>query len=217
MWAPAGDPTATATGYFDQGSEDGLASGSLASPLQFLDEFSGPMTTLRLVESAAGARCCGSPLMVEFAASTLVFRGTLHRPAPGPAAQLLELERAYPRRQAGEWAACEWNSRWLDPVEPAGVLFSDERVEGGRGPAAYVLWRDVDGRPRAWERLGDPLVLEDLAGALGGQFRYVDRDQELLVVDRSPVGAAARGRPLSDELVQTEPFATPPLPAGASR
>ena len=215
VWAPLSGSAAVATARLASDHEGGLASGALYSPLDFLAEVEGPLATLRLLESDAPSRCCGSSLMVELAGATLVFRGAIHRPVPGPAAQLVELRPWYPRRQAGDWAVCEWNARWLDPVEPAGVLFADERLEGAAAPAAYVLWRDVDGVPRAWEKFVDPLLPELLSGALGGQFRYVDRDQEMLVVDRSPARPAIPRRPLTDERVHTAPFSRPPLPESA--
>jgi hypothetical protein len=211
IWAPAGAAEAAAV-YPDPDAERRPASGVLASLLPFLAELGGPLGGMRLLESEAAAACCGSRLVVELAGSALVFRVVLHRPSAAPAPQLLELRPAYPRRQASEWAVCEWNSRWLDPVEASGVLFADERIAPSGGPAAYVLWRDVDGAPRAWEAFAAPLLPELVAQALGGQFRYVDRDHDLLVVDRSPAQPAAGRRPLVDELVQTEAFATPPLP-----
>jgi hypothetical protein len=76
----------------------------------------------------------------------------------------------------------------------------------------YVLWRDVDGVARGWEAFDDLPDPGAFALALDTHFRYVARDQELLVVDRSPLPRPGEQHVLSPELVSTLPLARAPLP-----
>jgi hypothetical protein len=70
----------------------------------------------------------------------------------------------------------------------------------------------VDGAARAWETFGELADPRRLRAALRDHFRYVDREEELLVVDRSPVSPVGRRGQLTEELVNTATFARPPLP-----
>jgi hypothetical protein len=188
-----------------------MASGVVASPLAFLEQAEGPLRTFRLLEAGAPAACCRSSWLVELTTEKLVFRGVVHQPGPRVPEDLLQLRPAYSAREASAWAVCEWNSRPLDPVEVAGILLVDEFLTKGGSPALYVLWQDVDGVPRAWEDLGEVADPRVLTAAFGAHFRYVARDEDLLVVDQSPITPLGRNGTLTEELVFTKPYARPPL------
>jgi hypothetical protein len=179
---------------------------------EFIEQARGPLRTLGILHASAPIPCCGSAFLVELATDDLALRAALHEPAARAAEELRSLRPAYSPREASDWAVCEWNSRLLDPVEAAGILLVDAHLAGGASPQVYILWQDVDGAARAWEgfaELPDPRLLRS---ALKDHFRYVDRDEELLVVDRSPISPVGRRGPLTEELVHTTPFARPPLP-----
>lgn len=215
VWAPfPATQRATAVALpVASGAEPGLTSGDTAGTLEFLDQAGGPLRTLRILEARAQARCCGGRLLVELATDELRLVALLHQPASRAGEELKRLRAAYSPREASDWAVCEWNSRRLDPLEAAGILVVDSQLAGGGSPLVYVLWQDVDGVPRAWEtfaELSEPRLLQ---AALNDHFRYAARDEELLVIDRSPITTPGHRGPLSEELVHTAPFARPPLPA----
>jgi hypothetical protein len=189
-----------------------LGSGIVANPLDFLLLARGPLRQARLLEPEVRAPCCDSRLLVELRSDELTYRSVLHRPAPAPAPELLRLEVTYRGREASAWAVCHWNSRALDPVEAAGVLIVDQRRSDEARPSVYVLWRDVDGVPRGWEAFDDLPDPGAFALALDTHFRYVARDEELLVVDRSPLPRPGEQHALSPELISTVQLARPPLP-----
>ena len=189
----------------------GVVSGCLAGPLELLGQAMGPLRTLRLLEAGEAADCCGSRLLVELETAELRLIARLHESVPAAGSELRRLRAAYAQREAGDWAMAEWNSRLLDPVDPAGILLVDARLAGGGSPQVYVLWQDVDRVPRAWEAFAELPQPNLLRAALADHFRYVARDAELLVVDRSPINPLGRRAPLSEELVYTAPFARPPL------
>jgi hypothetical protein len=184
----------------------------MGGALEFIEQARGPLRRLSMVQASSPIPCCDSALLVELATDELVLRAALHQPAAGAAEELRRLRPAYSPREASDWAVCEWNSRLVDPVEAAGILLVDAHLAGGASPQVYILWQDVDGAARAWEgfaELPDPRLLQ---AALQDHFRYVARDEELLVVDRSPISPLGRRGALSEELVHTTPFARPPLP-----
>ncbi|MBJ7596948.1 MAG: hypothetical protein JF922_02515 [Candidatus Dormibacteraeota bacterium] len=213
VWAPLPEGRATALALpAGPGPEMTVTSGSMSGTLEFIEQARGPLQRLTMVQANSPTPCCDSALLVELATDELVLRAALHEPAAGAAEELRRLRPEYSQREASDWAVCEWNSRLLDPVEAAGILLVDAQLAGGASPQVYLLWRDVDGAARAWEGFGelpDPGLLHS---ALRDHFRYVARDEQLLVVDRSPVSPVGRRGPLSEELVHTAPFARPPLP-----
>ena len=212
VWAPL-KATATALAHpVSPGAEPGLMSGYLAGTLEFLDQARSALRTLRVLEAGAAAPCCGSRVLLELATDELELRAVLHQTASRADEELGRLRAAYPPREAGDWAVCEWNSRSLDPLDAAGILLVDARLAGDGSPLVYVLWQDVDGMPRAWEAFADLTEPRVLQAALTDHFRYAARDEELLVVDSSPIVPPGRRGPLSEELVHTTPFARPPLP-----
>jgi hypothetical protein len=215
IWAPLPPSPGAIAACGEDGAagRTDLGSGIVANPLDFLLLARAPMRRARLLESEAGPPCCGSRLLVELSSDELTYRSVLHRPEPVPPAEVLRLEDAYPAREASAWAVCHWNSRALDPVEPAGILLLNQRhTENESRPSLYVLWRDVDGFARGWEAFGDVPDPRALALALDTHFRYVARDQELLVVDRSPLPRPGPEAALSSELVSSAALARPPLP-----
>jgi hypothetical protein len=212
VWAPL-KATATALALpVSPGAEPGLMSGYLAGTLEFLDQARSSLRTLRVLEAGASAQCCGSRVLVELATEELELRAVLHQTASRADEEVGRLRAAYAPREAGDWAVCEWNSRSLDPLEAAGILLVDAGLAGGGSPLAYVLWQDVDQMPRAWEAFADLPDPRLLQAALTDHFRYVARDEELLVIDDSPIVPLGRRGPLAEELVHTAPFARPPLP-----
>jgi hypothetical protein len=180
-----------------------------------LEQLQGPLRSLVLLQAATPSSCCQSPLLIELAADEAVFRTVIHQPIPRAAPELLQLRSAYPPVPAGGRSAYEWNSRSLDPVEASGLLILAGGPDGSPGPSVYLLWADEDGTPRAWEAFSDLPQPRLLRAAFGDHFRYVDRDEELLVVDRSPGDPLGRRPALTEEHVSTTPFARPPLPAAA--
>jgi hypothetical protein len=192
--------------------EPGITSGHMAGALEFLERARGPLRTLRVLQSGAAAPCCGSRSLVELGTDELLLRAPLHEPAARSGEEFGRLRAEYSPREASDWAVCEWNSHLLDPLEAAGVLLVDAHLAAGQAPLAYVLWQDVDGVPRAWETFADLPEPGLLQAALVDHFRYAARDAELLVIDRSPTRPVGRRAPLAEELVDTAPFARPPLP-----
>jgi hypothetical protein len=188
------------------------AAGLVVSPREFLAQVRGALSEVRVLDAGAPAACCGGRLLVEIATDELLFRALLHGPEELAREELGRLRPGYPPREASRWAVSEWNSRALDPLDPAGVLVLDARQAGTASPQLFVLWQDVDGEPRGWEALGELAEPRLLQAALAGDFRYAARDEELLVIDRSPRRPLGDTGPLAEELVDTEPFAHPPLP-----
>jgi hypothetical protein len=211
IWVPAGSGVPATVAYGHPEAEQGIASGMIASPMGLLEQLEGPLRSLTLLEADSPAVCCQSPLLVELAGERTVFRAVLHQPLPRRTPELLQLRSSYPRAPAGDRRAYEWNSRSVDPVEAHGLLILAAPLDARQGPALYVLWRDEAGMPRAWEAFSDLPEPRLLRAALGDHFRYVDREQELLVVDRSPTEPLGRRMALTEEHVYTTPFAQPPL------
>jgi hypothetical protein len=213
VWAPLPGGRATALALpAASGPEMALTSGSISGTLEFMEQARGPLRRLSVVRAGSPIPCCDSALLVELATDELVLRAALHEPAAGAAEELRRLRPEYSQREASDWAVCDWNSRLLDPVEAAGILLVDAQLAGGASPLVYLLWRDVDGAARAWEAFGELPDPGLFRSALRDHFRYVARDEQLLVVDRSPVSPVGRRGPLTEELVHTAPFARPPLP-----
>jgi hypothetical protein len=215
VWAPLPSSSGAIAAFSDDpdARRSDLGAGVVASLFDFFQMARGPMRALRVLQSEAEARCCGSRFLVELSSDELTYRSTVHQPLPVPPAELLDLEVRYPPRSASEWAVCDWNSQAVDPVDPAGLLLVNSRHDDpADGAALYVLWRDVDGFPRGWEAFDDAPDPSALDLALDRHFRYAARDQEFLVVDRSPVPRLGQRAALTHELVSTVPMAAPPLP-----
>jgi hypothetical protein len=213
VWAPLPNQEGAIAEYSGGTSERGSWGwGTVASPLDYLEQAGGALRQLRLLESSSPLPCCQSEVVIELASDALVFRSPVHSPATGPSPDLADLRPTYPAREAGEWAVCDWNARALDPLDAAGVLLlSQGPGDQARVPSAYVLWRDVDGVPRGWEAFEDLADPASLVRALGSEFRYAARDEELLVVDSSPAAPIGRHRPITEELLTTRAFARPQL------
>lgn len=218
LWSPVPGVGRAAAAYFDLTNEGRPATGQVADPLGLLQQ-AGELLQLRLLETGVATPCCGSRLAVELEAARLVFRGAVHQPAPGPAAEVAALRPAYPVRAASEWAVCDWNAHLLDPLQAAGVLIvkgssekaAPEAAAHSPVPEIYVLWQDVNHVPRGWEaftELSDPSAL---TRAFNAEFRYAAREEELLVVDRSIPAPPGPPSPISSEHVTSGPFAAPPL------
>jgi hypothetical protein len=210
VWAPLAEGPARALALPAAGVRG--RSGKIGGVLELIEQAQGPLRALRVLRASATMPCCGSALLVEVATDELVLRAALHEPAVDAAEEVRRLRTAYPPRKASDWAVCEWNSRMLDPVDAAGILLLDPHLAAGDSPLVYVLWQDVDGAARAWETFGELADPRLLRAALRDHFRYVDREEELLVVDRSPVSPVGRRGQLTEELVNTATFARPPLP-----
>jgi hypothetical protein len=215
VWAPVTSEAATTVAYHHPAAERGIASGIVASPMGLLEQLQGPLRSLRLLQARTPSACCQSPLLIELAADEAVFRAVIHQPVPRAMPELLQLRGAYPPVPAGDRSAYEWNSRSLDPVEALGLLVLGGGLDGKPGPSVYLLWGVEDGAPRAWEAFSELPEPRLLRAAFGEHFRYVDRDEELLVVDRSPSEPLGRRPPLTEEHVYTTPFARPALPDAA--
>ena len=199
--------------YSDPASPGAVTSGRLADPLTLLGQGRGGLQQLRMLEAEVETPCCQSRLAVELRADGAVFRGAVHRPTPGAAPEVAELRSNYPVRAASDWAVCDWNAHALDPLVAAGVLVVDDgaNAAGEQAPSLYVLWSDVDGVPRGWEAFGQLRDAPALQRALNADFRYGRRDQELLVIDRSPAPPPGHRSPTVSEKVTTTEFATPPI------
>jgi hypothetical protein len=217
VWAPVTSQAPATVAYHHPAAERGIASGIVASPMGLLELLQGPLRSLRLLQAGTHSACCQSPLLIELAADEAIFRAVIHQPIPRATLELLQLRSAYPPVPAGDRNAYEWNSRSLDPVEASGLLILTGGLEGKPGPSVYLLWEDEDGAPRAWEAFSELSEPRLLRAAFGDHFRYVDRDKEILVVDRSPSEPLGRRPPLTEEHVHTTPFARPPLPDTADR
>jgi len=215
VWAPVTSQGAATVAYHHPTAERGIASGIVASPMALLEQLQGPLRSLRLLQARTPSACCQSPLLIELAADEAVFRALVHQPVPRAMPELLQLRGGYPPVPAGDRSAYEWNSRPLHPVEASGLLVLAGGLEGRPGPSVYLLWEDEDGAPRAWEGFSELPEPRLLRAAFGDHFRYVDTDEELLVIDRSPSDPLGRRPALTEEHVYTTAFARPPLP-GAS-